>query len=63
LSATWRRDLRDLLHDGRDIKQADKRDSANTAPAEDAFFAAIAIAQRQKARSLELCAVLDLARL
>jgi uncharacterized membrane protein len=64
-SATLRRDLRDLRHDGRDIKQqqADKRDSANTSPAEDAFLAAIAIAQRQKARSFELCTVLDLARL
>jgi predicted ATPase len=40
-----------------------KRDPANTAPAEDAFLAAIAIAQQQKARSFELCAALDLARL
>jgi len=40
-----------------------KRDPANTAQAEDAFLTAIAIAQQQKARSFELCAVLDLARL
>jgi predicted ATPase len=40
-----------------------KRDPANTAPAEDAFLTAIAIAQQQKARSLELRAALDLARL
>jgi class 3 adenylate cyclase/tetratricopeptide (TPR) repeat protein len=38
-----------------------KRDS--TAPAEDAFLTAIAIAQQQKARSFELRAALDLARL
>jgi predicted ATPase len=40
-----------------------KRDPANTAPAEDAFLTAIAIAQQQKARSFELRAALDLARL
>ncbi len=40
-----------------------KRDPANTGPAEDAFLTAIAIAQQQKARSLELRAALDLARL
>src|SRR5262249_54175954 len=40
-----------------------KRDQANTAPAEDAFLTAIAIAQQQKARSFELRAALDLARL
>jgi predicted ATPase len=40
-----------------------KRDPANTAPAADAFLTAIAVAQQQKARSFELCAALDLARL
>jgi predicted ATPase len=40
-----------------------KRDPANTAQAEDAFLTAIAIAQQQKARSFELRAALDLARL
>jgi class 3 adenylate cyclase/predicted ATPase len=40
-----------------------KRDPANTAPAEDAFLNAIAVAQQQKARSFELRAALDLARL
>jgi class 3 adenylate cyclase/predicted ATPase len=40
-----------------------KRDPANTALAEDAFLTAIAIAQEQKARSFELRAALDLARL
>jgi hypothetical protein len=40
-----------------------KRDRANTAPAEDAFLAAIAIAQQQKARSFELRAALSLAKL
>jgi predicted ATPase len=40
-----------------------KRDPANTAPAEDAFLTAIAIAQQHKARSFELRAALDLARL
>jgi predicted ATPase len=40
-----------------------KRDPANTAPAEDAFLTAIAIAQQQRARSFELRAALDLARL
>jgi predicted ATPase len=39
-----------------------KRDPANTAPAEEAFLAAIATAQQQKARSFELRAALDLAR-
>jgi class 3 adenylate cyclase/predicted ATPase len=40
-----------------------KRDSTNTAPAEDAFLTAIAVAQQQKARSFELRAALSLARL
>ncbi len=40
-----------------------RRDPADTAPAEDAFLTAIAIAQQQKARSFELRAALDLARL
>jgi predicted ATPase len=40
-----------------------KRDPANTAPAEDAFLSAIAIAQQQKARSFELRAALSLAKL
>ena len=40
-----------------------KRDPANTASAEDTFLTAIAIAQQQKARSFELRAALDLARL
>jgi predicted ATPase len=40
-----------------------KRDPANTAPAEEALLAAIAVAQQQKARSFELRAALDLARL
>jgi predicted ATPase len=40
-----------------------KRDPANTAPAEDAFLTAIAFAHQQKARSFELRAALDLARL
>ena len=40
-----------------------KRDPANTPLAEDAFLTAIAIAQQQKARSYELRAALDLARL
>jgi predicted ATPase len=40
-----------------------KRDPANTAPAEDALLTAIAIAQQQKARSFELRAALDVARL
>jgi class 3 adenylate cyclase/predicted ATPase len=39
-----------------------KRDPANPAPAEEAFRAAIAIAQAQKARSLELQAALALAK-
>jgi len=40
-----------------------KRDPANTAPAEEAFLAAIAIAREQKARSFELRAALSLAKL
>ena len=40
-----------------------KRDPANPAPAEEAFLTAIAVAQQQKARSFELRAALDLARL
>jgi predicted ATPase len=40
-----------------------KRDSANTAPAEEAFLTAIAIAQQQKAKSFELRAALSLAKL
>ena len=40
-----------------------KRDPVNTAPAEDAFLTAIAIAQQQRARSFELRATLSLARL
>ena len=40
-----------------------KRDPANTAPAEDAFLTAMAIAQQQKARSFELRASMSLARL
>jgi class 3 adenylate cyclase/predicted ATPase len=40
-----------------------KLDPANTAPAEDAFLTAIAIAQQQKARSFELRAALSLAKL
>jgi predicted ATPase len=40
-----------------------KRDPANIAPAEEAFFTAIAIAQQQKARSFELRAALSLANL
>jgi predicted ATPase len=40
-----------------------KRDSANTAPAEDALLTATAIAQQQKARSFELRAALSLAKL
>jgi predicted ATPase len=40
-----------------------KRDLANTAPAEEAFLTAIAIAQRQKAKSFELRAALPLAKL
>jgi predicted ATPase len=40
-----------------------KRDPANPAPAGEAFLAAIAIAQAQKARSLELQAALALAKL
>jgi predicted ATPase len=40
-----------------------KRDTASTAPAEEAFLTGIAVAQAQKARSLELRAALSLARL
>jgi DNA-binding response OmpR family regulator/class 3 adenylate cyclase/predicted ATPase len=40
-----------------------KRDPANPAPAEEAFLAAIAVAQAQKARSFELQAALSLAKL
>ena len=40
-----------------------KRDPANTAPAEEAFLTAIAIAQQQKARAFELRAALSLAKL
>ena len=40
-----------------------KRDAVNTAPAEEAFLTAIAVAQQQKARSFELQAALSLAKL
>ena len=40
-----------------------KREPANAAPAEEAFRAAIAVAQRQKARSFGLLAALSLAKL
>ena len=40
-----------------------KRDPANTAPAEEAFLTAIAVAQEQKARSFELRAAMSVARL
>jgi predicted ATPase len=40
-----------------------RRDTANAAPAEEAFFSAIVIAQEQKARSFELRAALSLAKL
>jgi predicted ATPase len=40
-----------------------KCDPANTAPAEEAFLTAIAIAQQQKARTFELRAAMSLARL
>jgi class 3 adenylate cyclase/predicted ATPase len=40
-----------------------KRDPANTAPAEEAFLNAIAIAQQQKARIFELRAAMSMARL
>jgi hypothetical protein len=40
-----------------------KRDPANTAPAEEAFLTAVAIARQQKARCFELRAALDLGRL
>jgi hypothetical protein len=39
-----------------------KRDPAHTEPAEEAFLAAIAIAQQQKARSFELRAAMSMAR-
>ena len=40
-----------------------KRDPANPAAAEEAFFTAIAVAQQQKARSFELRAAMSMARL
>ena len=40
-----------------------KLNSANTAPVEEAFLTAIAVAQKQKARSFELRAALSLAKL
>jgi predicted ATPase len=40
-----------------------RRDPANTAPAEEAFLSAIAVAREQKARSFELRAALALAKL
>jgi len=40
-----------------------KRDAANTAPAEEAFLTAIAVAQQQQAKSFELRAALALAKL
>jgi tetratricopeptide (TPR) repeat protein len=40
-----------------------ERDPANTAPAEEAFLTAIAIAQQRKARTFELRAAMSLARL
>ena len=40
-----------------------KRDLTNPAPAEEAFLTAVAVAQQQKARSLELRAAFSLARL
>ncbi len=40
-----------------------KRDAANTAPAEEAFLTAIAVAQQQQAKSFELQAALALAKL
>jgi predicted ATPase len=40
-----------------------KRDPANTAPVEEAFLSAIAIAQQQRVRSFELRAALSLAKL
>ena len=40
-----------------------KRDPANTAPAEEAFLTAIAVAREQQARSFELRAALSLAKL
>ena len=40
-----------------------KRDPANTPPAEEAFLAAIAVAQAQKTKSFELQAALSLGRL
>jgi predicted ATPase len=40
-----------------------KHERGNTAPAEEAFLTAIAIAQQQKARSFELRAAMSMARL
>jgi predicted ATPase len=40
-----------------------RRGAANSGPAEQAFHAAIAVAQRQKARSFELRATMSLTRL
>ena len=40
-----------------------KRDPSNTAPAEEAFLTAIAVAHQQKAKSFELRAALSLAKL
>jgi predicted ATPase len=40
-----------------------KRDSANTAPAVEAFLTAIAVARQQKARTFELRAAMSVARL
>ena len=40
-----------------------RHDPANTAPAEEAFTTAIAIAQKQRARTFELRAVMSMARL
>ena len=40
-----------------------KRNPSNTAPAEEAFLAAVAIAQQQRAKSFELQAALLLAKL
>jgi hypothetical protein len=45
------------------VRSCSQRDPTNSAPAEEAFLAAIAIAQAQKARSLELQAALALAKL
>ena len=40
-----------------------QRDPANSAPAEDAFLTAVAVAKRQGTRSFELRAALSLAKL